>query len=161
MATQPAPITLSSSAFQEGQPIPARFTADGEDVSPPLWWSGLPQGTRSLALVCEDPDAPRGTWTHWVLYNLPPAKQALGEGVPDRGTLPDGSMQGTNDFKRPGYGGPSPPPGNPHRYYFKLFALDTTLNLQPGATRQQLLDAVQGHVLGEGQLMGTYGRPRR
>jgi Raf kinase inhibitor-like YbhB/YbcL family protein len=156
-----SPITLSSTAFHEGQAIPARYTADGEDVSPPLSWTGVPGSTQSLALVCEDPDAPRGIWTHWVLFNLLPSAEALEEDVPPQATLPDGSVQGTNDFKRLGYGGPSPPPGKPHRYYFKLFALDTTLPLSPGASRQQVLDAMKGHVLGQAQLMGTYGRSRR
>ncbi len=156
----PTQIALTSTAFQEGQPIPVRYTADGEDVSPPLTWTDVPSGTQSLALICEDPDAPRGTWTHWVLFNLLPSAQALEEEVPPQETLPDGSIQGTNDFKRLGYGGPSPPPGQPHRYFFKLFALDTTLRLSPGASRQQVLAALQGHILAEGQLMGTYGRSR-
>jgi Raf kinase inhibitor-like YbhB/YbcL family protein len=161
MATSTTSITLSSTAFQEGHPIPTRYTADGEDISPPLSWTRVPGGTKSLALVCEDPDAPRGTWTHWVLFNLLPSAEALEEDVPPQATLPDGSVQGTNDFQRLGYGGPSPPPGKPHRYYFRLLALDTTLTLSPGAMPQQVLAAAQGHVLGQGQLMGTYGRPRR
>jgi Raf kinase inhibitor-like YbhB/YbcL family protein len=154
-------IALTSTAFQEGQPIPARHTGDGADVSPPLAWGDVPGGTRSLALVCEDPDAPRGTWTHWVLFNLPPATRDLEEGVPKQATLPSGAVQGSNDFGRTGYGGPAPPPGKPHRYFFKLHALDMTLSLQPGASRAQLLAALGGHVLGEGQLMGTYARARR
>jgi Raf kinase inhibitor-like YbhB/YbcL family protein len=161
MARQPTPIALTSPAFTEGQAIPARHTGDGEDVSPPLAWGDVPEGTGSLALVCEDPDAPRGTWTHWVLFNLPPATRTLSEAVPKQATLPDGAVQGTNDFGRAGYGGPAPPPGKPHRYFFKLYALDAPLRLQAGASRAQLLAALHGHVLGEGQLMGTYARPRR
>lgn len=154
-------IDVTSTAFQEGQPIPAQYTADGKDVSPPLSWGGVPAGTRSLALVCEDPDAPRGTWTHWVLFNLPADAAGLPEGVPPEAKLPSGAMQGTNDFHKVGYGGPSPPPGKPHRYFFKLYALDTALSLPSSTTRQQLQSAVQGHVLAEGQLMGTYGREKK
>jgi Raf kinase inhibitor-like YbhB/YbcL family protein len=154
-------ITVTSTAFQEGQRIPTRYTADGEDVSPPLAWAGVPDGTRSLALLAEDPDAPRGLWVHWVLFNLPAAARELKEGIPPDPTLPDGSVQGTNDFGKIGYGGPSPPPGKPHRYFFKLHALDAKLDLKPGATRKEVLDAVQGHVLAEGQLMGTYGREKK
>jgi Raf kinase inhibitor-like YbhB/YbcL family protein len=161
MADKPIALTLTSTAFQEGQPIPTRHTGDGADVSPPLRWADVPAGTQSLALVCEDPDAPRGTWTHWVLFNLPAGARELSEGVPRKGVLPDGTQQGTNDFGKVGYGGPAPPPGKPHRYFFTLYALDTTLNLQSGATRKQLLALAQGHVLGEGRLMGTYARPGR
>jgi Raf kinase inhibitor-like YbhB/YbcL family protein len=147
-------IHITSTAFEEGQPIPKKYSADGPNVSPPLAWDAPPAGTKSLALVCEDPDAPRGTWTHWVLFNLPAETRKLEEGA----KLPGGAVQGTNDFGKLGYGGPSPPPGKPHRYFFKLYALDTQLDLPAGARRQQLLDAVKGHVLAEGQLMGTYGR---
>jgi len=154
-------IDVTSTAFKEGQPIPAQYTADGKDVSPPLSWGGVPAGARGLALVCEDPDAPRGTWTHWVLFNLPADAGGLPEGVPPEAKLPGGATQGTNDFHKVGYGGPSPPPGKPHRYFFKLYALDTTLSLPSGTTRQQLQSAAQGHVLGEGQLMGTYGREKK
>ena len=154
-------IDVTSTAFKEGLPIPAQYTADGQDVSPPLSWGGVPAGTRSLALVCEDPDAPRGTWSHWVLFNLPAEASGLPEGVPLEAKLPSGATQGANDFRKVGYGGPSPPPGKPHRYFFKLYALDTTLSLPPSTTRQQLQAAVQGHVLAEGQLMGTYGRAKK
>jgi Raf kinase inhibitor-like YbhB/YbcL family protein len=147
-------IHVSSTAFAEGQTIPKKSTADGTNVSPPLAWDAPPAGTKSLALVCEDPDAPRGTWTHWVLFNLPADARKLDEGAKP----PAGAVQGTNDFGKVGYGGPSPPPGKPHRYFFKLFALDNQVDLPAGAKRQQLLDAVKGHVLAEGQLMGTYGR---
>ncbi len=151
-------IQLSSPAFVEGQAIPTRFTGDGADVSPPLQWSEPPAGTASLALVCEDPDAPRGTWVHWALFNLPPQVRELPEGVPTDRVLADGAKQGKNDFGNTGYGGPAPPRGKPHRYYFKLYALDAPLDLPADATRNQLLAAMKGHVLAEGQLMGRYGR---
>jgi Raf kinase inhibitor-like YbhB/YbcL family protein len=160
MATQQSSIVLKSTALEQGRPIPTNYTGDGDDVSPPLTWSGVPDGTKSQALICEDPDAPRGTWTHWVLFNLPADKRELPENVPAKLTLLDGSAQGTNDFRQIGYDGPAPPPGKPHRYYFKLYALDTRLDLKPGANRQQLLAAMKGHVLGEGSLMGTYERLR-
>jgi Raf kinase inhibitor-like YbhB/YbcL family protein len=161
MTAIPHLLVLTSSAIADGQAIPARFTADGADVSPPLAWDRVPEGTRSLSLICEDPDAPRGTWTHWVLFNLPADLRQLDENVPKKPTLPNSAVQGNNDFGKPGYGGPSPPPGKPHRYFFKLYALDTPLQLKPGATRQQLLDAMRGHILDEGQLVGTYGRTKR
>jgi Raf kinase inhibitor-like YbhB/YbcL family protein len=151
-------IELTSTAFQEGQTIPEPYTGDGRNLSPPLRWLDPPAGTKSLALICEDPDAPRGTFTHWVLFNLPAESRELDEGVPPESTLPDGTAQGTNDFGKPGYGGPSPPPGKPHRYVFKLYALDTRLDLGSGATKHQLLETMDGHVLAEGQLVGRYGR---
>lgn len=150
-------IKLTSKAFTEGGVIPSRYTCDGEDVSPPLAWSGVPEGTRSLALICDDPDAPMGTWVHWVLFNLPADSDSLPEGVPPWKTLSDGTRQGTNDFRRPGYGGPCPP-GGTHRYYFKLYALDAMLEAESGITKAQLLQAMAGHVLAEGRLMGRYQR---
>jgi Raf kinase inhibitor-like YbhB/YbcL family protein len=153
-----ATIPLTSSAFREGESIPQKYTADGPDLSPPLQWGEPPAGTRSWALICEDPDAPRGLWVHWVLFNLPADTRRLDEGVPPQGTLSTGARQGKNDFGKLGYGGPAPPPGKPHRYYFKLYALDTLLDLPAGATRAQLLQAMKGHILAEGQLMGRYGR---
>src|SRR5262245_20021046 len=154
-------MTLTSRAFREGEGIPERYTADGRNTSPPLAWSEPPEGTRGFALICEDPDAPRGTWSHWVLYDLPPDCRELLDGVEPTPTLPNGGRQGTNDFGKVGYGGPSPPPGKDHRYVFKLYALDTVLGLDAGATRQQLLDAMHGHHLAEARLVGTYGRPGR
>src|SRR5262245_19949204 len=154
-------MELSSTAFEDGRPIPTKYTGDGPDVSPPLAWTDPPAGTRSFALVCDDPDAPRGTWTHWVAFNLPASARSLGEGTPRDATLPDGTVQGKNDFGKLGYGGPAPPPGKPHRYFFKLYALDASLGLGPGATREQLLGALKGHTLAEAQLMGTYGREAR
>ena len=149
---------MSSSAFQEGKSIPQQYTGDGRNISPPLRWGDPPAGTRSLALICEDPDAPRGTFTHWVVFNLPAESRELAEGVPGEETLPNGTTQGTNDFGKVGYGGPKPPPGKPHHYFFKLYALDQPVELRPGATKAQLLAAVKGHVLGEAQVMGTFAR---
>jgi Raf kinase inhibitor-like YbhB/YbcL family protein len=151
-------MQLTSAAFNEGGTIPKEYTADGRDVSPPLKWSGVPDGVKSFALIGDDPDAPRGTWVHWVLYNLPADGRELPEGVPAQDTLDNGAKQGTNDFHKVGYGGPSPPPGKPHRYFFKLYALDTTVDLKAGATKAQLVGAMKGHVLGEGELIGKYGR---
>jgi Raf kinase inhibitor-like YbhB/YbcL family protein len=139
--------------------IAARYTCSGEDVSPPLTWQNVPQGTTSFALICDDPDAPGRIWVHWVIYNIPPAATGLGEGIPADEQLDDGSRQGRNDFRRTGYGGPCPPPGDPHRYFFKLYALDTLLDLEPGVTTKAELEAAMaGHVLAETQLMGTFGR---
>ena len=139
-------------AFGPGEPIPKEHTADGRDASPPLRWDDAPRGTKSLALVCEDPDAPRGTFTHWVMWNLPAEARELG------GAPPAGGAQGKNDFGKVGYGGPAPPPGKPHRYVFKLMALDRPLDLKPGAAKQDLLAAAKGHELGEARLTGKYAR---
>jgi Raf kinase inhibitor-like YbhB/YbcL family protein len=154
----PMTITLTSSAFQEGEAIPKVHTGDGADTTPALQWTEPPAGTKTLALICDDPDAPRGTWVHWVLFNLPAGPRELPAGVPTRETLDNGARQGKNDFGKIGYGGPAPPRGKPHRYFFKLYALDATLNLSAGASKAQLLDAMKGHALAEGQLMGTYKR---
>jgi Raf kinase inhibitor-like YbhB/YbcL family protein len=151
-------LELSSTAFESGSIISKLYTGDGEDRSPPLRWSEPPAGAKSLALICDDPDAPRGTWVHWVLYNLPPQTRELEEGQATSEVLGDGAKQGTNDFGKVGYGGPAPPKGKPHRYFFKLYALDVVLDLSVGATKAQLLSAVKGHILAEGQVMGLYGR---
>jgi Raf kinase inhibitor-like YbhB/YbcL family protein len=151
-------FVLKSSAFAEGTGIPKRFSCDGADVSPALSWSDAPAGTQSLALIADDPDAPVGTWTHWIIWNIPAKAAALPEGIPKTGESGDGARQGTNDFKRVGYGGPCPPPGKPHRYFFKLYALDATLDVKAAASRGELERAMKGHVLSEAQLMGTYGR---
>jgi len=151
---------LNSTAFGAGQPIPARYTCAGQDISPPLSWSDPPQGARSLALIVDDPDAPAGTWVHWVIYNLPATSRALYEDVsPKQTELPDGSRQGRNSGQRTGYMGPCPPSGT-HRYFFKLYALDTALNLPAGATKDQLLKAAQGHILAQAELMGTYAKQK-
>jgi Raf kinase inhibitor-like YbhB/YbcL family protein len=151
-------IRLTSTAFTEGGTIPRKHTCDGSDVSPPLAWDNVPGGTKSFALICDDPDAPMGTWVHWVLFNLPADTRSLPEAVPPDKELPNGARQGTNDFRKIGYGGPCPPPGKPHRYFFKLYALDTVLDLPAGSTKPQVVKAMEGHVLAEGQLMGKYGR---
>jgi Raf kinase inhibitor-like YbhB/YbcL family protein len=151
-------IELTSSAFQQENPIPRQYTGDGEDQSPPLQWSEPPAGTKSIALICDDPDAPRFTWVHWVLFNVPSQARELEAAVPTIETLPSGARQGINDSGDIGYGGPAPPKGKPHRYFFKLYALDIMLVLLPGATKPQLEDAMKGHILAEGQLMGTYQR---
>lgn len=145
-------IQITSSAFKEGENIPTKYTCDGENVSPPLAWSVAPPGTQSLALIADDPDAPGKTWVHWVAINIPASQNSLAEGDKSAG------VQGTNDFRKTGYGGPCPPKGNPHRYFFKLYALDVTLNLKPDAVKADLEKAMQGHILAQGQLMGKYGR---
>jgi Raf kinase inhibitor-like YbhB/YbcL family protein len=154
----PAKIEVTSPAFQEGQTIPERYAGDKDNVSPPLAWGDVPPGTQSFALICEDPDAPDGTFSHWVLFNVPAKLRELREGASRAAPLPGDAAEGTNDAGTPGYFGPAPPPGKAHRYYFKLYALDRALSLPTGATRQQVLDAMKGHVLGEGHVMGLYGR---
>ena len=150
-------ITITSSVFSEGGMIPKKYTCDAEDISPDLKWSGVPQGAKSLALICDDPDAPVGTWVHWVLFNLPADVTTLAAGLPADATLKNGARHGKNDFRKLGYGGPCPP-GGTHRYYFKLYALDTLLSLESGSTKAQLLATMKGHILAEGQLMGKYKR---
>jgi len=150
-------ISVSSPAFLEGGMIPSKYTCDGQDISPPLKWAGVPEAAKGIALISEDPDAPMGTWVHWVMWNIPPSVHELAENVPPAPDLPDGSRQGITDFGRPGYGGPSPPSGV-HRYCFKVYALDTTLDLPSSARKADLLKAMKGHILAEGQLMGKYKR---
>jgi Raf kinase inhibitor-like YbhB/YbcL family protein len=154
-------IRLTSPAFAEGEAIPRQYTCDGEDRSPPLEWSGVPPQARSLALTCDDPDAPSGTWSHWVAFNLPPEVATLPEGVTasDPVRLASGAeaRQGKNDFDKIGYGGPCPPSGT-HRYIFRLYALDAMLEPQAGATRGAFLAALRGHVLAQGRLTGKYQR---
>jgi Raf kinase inhibitor-like YbhB/YbcL family protein len=150
-------MEIKSSAFGSDEMIPAKYTCDGADFSPPLEWSESPAGTKSFALVCDDPDAPMGTWVHWVIYDIPPTATMLAEGITREKDLPGGGTQGINDFRKIGYGGPCPP-GGTHRYFFKLYALDAMLALKPGITKDQLLTAMRGHILGEAQLMGTYKR---
>jgi Raf kinase inhibitor-like YbhB/YbcL family protein len=151
-------FALSSKSFSSGSDIPKKFTCDGADVSPELSWKDAPAGTTSFVLVADDPDAPAGTWTHWVLYDLPSQTNGLPEGVPKQDELPDGGRQGRNDFGKIGYNGPCPPPGKPHRYYFKLYALDKKLNLNPGASKQQVERALEGHTLGKAEWVGRYQR---
>ncbi|MBI1995291.1 MAG: YbhB/YbcL family Raf kinase inhibitor-like protein [Deltaproteobacteria bacterium] len=153
-------MELKSPAFSNGQAIPSNYTCDGKDVSPPLTWTEPPPGTKSLALIADDPDAPMGTWVHWLIYNLPPTTRQLAEGLPTAGRLPDGTLQGKTDFGRTGYGGPCPPSGT-HRYFFKLFALDAVLSPPPAPNAKQLNAAMKSHILAEAQLMGTYRRKGR
>ena len=153
-------MKITSPDFEEGEMMPRETTCEGRDLSPELHITGVPEGVKSLALICDDPDAPRGTWVHWVLFNLPADATALPEGVATAPTLDIGAAQGKNDFRNPGYGGPSPPPGKPHRYFFRLYALDATLKLAPGCSRADLDHAMQGHLLASAQLMGKYGRTK-
>jgi Raf kinase inhibitor-like YbhB/YbcL family protein len=161
-------ITLRSAAFENGEMIPKAFTCDGADRSPPLEWSGVPQKAQSLVLICDDPDAPLGTWSHWVVFDLAPQVRALKEGIPPKETIAADELkaadnkspearQGTNDFGKLGYGGPCPP-GGTHRYFFRLYALDIQLDLGSSAKRGQVLKAIDGHILAEGTLMGKYKR---
>ena len=150
-------ITLFSPAFKDGGKIPAKYTCKGENVSPQLSWPPPPQGTKSFAIVCNDPDAPSGNWLHWIIFNIPAASRGLEEGVPKASSLDDGSMQGMNDSKGLGYDGPCPPSGT-HRYFFSIYALDSMLELEAGASLNQLNGAMKGHILAEGSLMGTFSR---
>ncbi len=150
-------IKITSPAFENGGLIPAKYTCDGDDISPPLRWDAVPEDTKSIALVSDDPDAPVGTWVHWVLFNLPAGTRELAENIPPDKVLPNGTKQGISDFGRIGYGGPCPPSGT-HRYFFKLYALDTEIDLPAGATKGQLLEAMEGHILRQGQLIGKYKR---
>lgn len=150
-------MEITSPAFTYGSLIPSKHTCDGANASPPLSFSGAPQGTKSLALISDDPDAPGKTWVHWVVWNIPAGAPGLNEDVPARDKLPDGIRQGTTDFRRIGYGGPCPPSGT-HRYYFKLYALDTTLDLPASTVKQALETAMRGHVLAQAEHMGKYAR---
>jgi Raf kinase inhibitor-like YbhB/YbcL family protein len=150
-------IGLWSNAFKEGEFIPRKYTCDDINVSPPLEWDRIPGKAKSLALICDDPDAPMGTWVHWVIYNIPVNINNLTENIPGDKVLETGALQGTNDFRKTGYGGPCPP-GGTHRYYFKIYALDSELELNPGATKGELLHAMEGHILSDGKLMGKYSR---
>lgn len=155
-------FSITSASFSEGAMIPKKQTCDGADLSPPLQWSGAPAGTKSFALIMDDPDAPPGTWVHWVIYDIPGETTGLEEGVPKKETLPNGAKQGlawgVKDFTKTGYSGPCPPPGSPHRYDFKLYALDAPLGLPAKATKFDVEKAMKGHVLAETKLTGKYGR---
>ena len=150
-------MEIKSQAFAPGELIPSTYTCDGRDISPPLGWTDPPVGTKSFALISDDPDAPMGTWVHWVIWNIPAAARSLEENQPKKDSLPSGARQGTTDFRRIGYGGPCPPSGT-HRYFFKLYALDAALGLDAGATKKEVLRAAEGHILAEAQLIGRYGR---
>ena len=151
-------MQLTSTAFTEGAAIPAKYTCDAKNVSPPLKWNGVPAGAKSLALIVDDPDASAGTWVHWVIYDLPPTTSELAEDVPKSQYVAGGAKQGLNDFRHLGYGGPCPPHGKPHRYFFKLYALDAMLELKPGLTKKDLESAMEKHILARAELMGTYQR---
>ena len=155
-------IILTSSAFQQDQPIPVRHTGDGRDVSPPLAWTNLPEGTKELALICDDPDAPTAQpWVHWVICKIAPDVTGLDEGVPRHGRLesPPGALQGSNSWNETGYRGPAPPPGHGvHHYHFRLYGLDAPLEVGKGPDKPSLLVAMEGHVLATGELVGTYRR---
>lgn len=152
-------MKLMTPSFTAGGEIPQQYTCDGANISPALSWDAPPDGTRSLVLIADDPDAPGRTWVHWLVYNLPAASRELPEDVRPRTASPR-AFQGKNDFGKVGYGGPCPPAGPPHRYYFRLYALDTELPLKPGATRPQVERAMEGHVLAETEIMGRYARRR-
>lgn len=150
-------MKLTTSAFSEGSAIPKQYSCDGEDISPPLAWQDVPAGAESFVLIADDPDAPGGTWVHWVIYDIPERARELQENYPKQEVDSDGSRQGINDFKKIGYGGPCPP-GGTHRYFFKLYALDTTLDAEAGLSKAEILERMENHVLDEAQLMGTYSR---
>jgi len=150
-------VELRSSAFKQGEMIPRIYTCDGENISPPLDWDPLPPGTVSLGLICEDPDAPMGTWVHWIVYCMRSEARGVPENIPPNEILRDGCKQGTNDFRRIGYGGPCSPKGT-HRYFFRLYALDKVVTLPSGATKDELLKAMEGHIIATGTLMGLYSR---
>ncbi len=152
-------MQITSPAFEEGGPIPAKYTCDGQDISPPLAWKNAPDGTKSFALISDDPDAPMSAWVHWVAFNIPPELTGLQENVRKEAEAKNGVRQGNNSWPRMGYGGPCPPSGT-HRYYFKLYALNALLDLKPGATKAEVLQAMKGHVLAEAHLMGKYKRRR-
>jgi Raf kinase inhibitor-like YbhB/YbcL family protein len=151
-------FTLRTADFANGASIPRTFTCDGEDRSPGLAWSGAPADTKAFALIADDPDAPAGTWVHWVIYNIPAGAHSLAGGAEKKEQLADGSRQGRNDFRKIGYNGPCPPPGKAHRYFFKLYALGADLMLAPGATKADLERAMGGHILAQAEWMGRYQR---
>jgi len=157
LIAQGAAMDLNSQAFRPGGMIPAKYTCDGADISPPLTLPDPPAGTKSFALIMDDPDAPVGTWVHWVIWNIPATTRALEENIPKTASLPNGARQGTNDFKRTGYGGPCPPSGT-HRYFFRLYALGSTLSLSPETTKSVLEDTMRRHILAQSELIGKYTR---
>jgi Raf kinase inhibitor-like YbhB/YbcL family protein len=152
-------ISITSSAFDHLKPIPAKYTCDGEDVSPPLSFSNIPSNAKSIVIINDDPDAPVGTWVHWVCYDIPASVTNFPQAIPASDTLPFGGKQGKNDFGNIGYGGPCPPSGT-HRYFFKIYALDIMLNLPAGKTKKDIEKAIKGHIVASGELIGTYSRKR-
>jgi Raf kinase inhibitor-like YbhB/YbcL family protein len=157
-AAQKQAIAVTSAAFQQGDVIPKRYTCEGDNISPALAWSQGPEGTKTYALVCEDPDAPSGMFVHWVMYNIPASERGLAENIAKTDPLPNGTRQGKNGAAETGYTGPCPPPGKPHRYFFRVFALDTDVNISGDVTRDVLMGAIQPHIIAEGSVMGTYQR---
>jgi Raf kinase inhibitor-like YbhB/YbcL family protein len=155
-----APFWIRSASFSNGKSIPGRYTCDGANLSPQLQWQPAPAGTKSFAIVMDDPDAPIG-FTHWLVYNIPPGVRELAEGASTQGAMLQGSVEGMNNFGRSGYGGPCPPRGNPHHYVFRVYALDIRLDLSAGATRKQVDAAMSGHLVAQGQIVGTYQRMGR
>ena len=155
---QEGTMKISSASFSAGEMIPKKFTCDGPDASPKLSWTEPPAKTESFALIMDDPDAPAGTWVHWVLFDLPADARELAEGVAKQEQLANGARQGRNDFGKIGYGGPCPPPGGPHRYFFKLYAVNAKLNLKAGATKAEVESAMKGHILAHAEMIGKYGR---
>ncbi|RMG66919.1 MAG: YbhB/YbcL family Raf kinase inhibitor-like protein [Calditrichaeota bacterium] len=151
-------LKIYSSAFDRGERIPVKYTCDGPDLSPPLKWENLPEGTKSLVLICDDPDAPVGTWVHWVVYGIPPTLEGLEENVPRTETVKPGFRQGKNSWGRIGYGGPCPPKGKPHRYFFKLYAVDISTDWEAGLSKEEVLKRIEGHILAQAEWMGTYQR---
>jgi Raf kinase inhibitor-like YbhB/YbcL family protein len=160
----PQSLTVTSPAFKAGDTIPRDYTADGRNISPPLAWSGAPSSTREFAVICDDPDAPTAQpFVHWVIYKIPGTSKGLPENIPIDPSVPmptevAGAVQGASGFRRPIYRGPAPPPGKPHHYHFKVYALGAALDLAPGLTKAELLEAIKGHVVAEGELVGIYER---
>ena len=150
-------LEVTSNAIKPEEMIPQKYTCDGENVSPSLSWANVPSGTKELVLICDDPDAPMGTWVHWVVYGMPPNMTSLPENIAKTDTV-SGFKQGKNSFGKVGYGGPCPPNGPAHRYFFKLYAIDKTMEIKPEATKDEIMKAIAGHVLAQGELMGRYGR---
>lgn len=148
-------IIITSPAFEKGKLIPQKYSCDGKDISPPLKWSSIPEETKSLVLICDDPDAPMGTWVHWVVYDIPKERRAFTEDISEQALEKMGAKQGLNDFKKTNYGGPCPP-GGTHRYFFKIYALDTVLNEKPGLTKKEILQRIEKHIIAQGHLMGKY-----
>jgi len=152
-------FNIESSAFKEGEKIPSKYTCDGKNISPHLFWKNTPKETISFALINDDPDAPVGDWVHWIIYNIPATTHELKEGASSKKLLPKESIEGMTDFRKTGYGGPCPPSGI-HRYFFKLYALNTVLHLPAGVTKKKLLDAMQGHIISQATLIGKYSRQK-
>ncbi|UCC96207.1 MAG: YbhB/YbcL family Raf kinase inhibitor-like protein [Candidatus Omnitrophota bacterium] len=151
-------LEIKSVAFDDGKYIPVKYTCDAANMSPPLHWDDVPAATKSFALVCDDPDAPYAIWVHWVIFNIPPEKREFREDIPQKAILSDRTIQGLNDFGKIGYGGPCPPPNKPHRYFFRLYALDTTFLLDEKTTKRELMQAIEGHILAEAKMVGLYRR---